>query len=221
MALQQILSLIDSTKYHQGRLRPGNLPSSKKAFASSLQDQYPNELRNPGRHPQRSGPRRRCCRRRHRSQLPRLPLHGLLRTQHLPRPQLLGRPRLRLPGRPRSAKVGLPHKQVVVITGDGGFQYNIQELGTALQYGINPVVLVFNDNAWGVLKGVQRETFNGRYMGTELRNPDFVKLAEAYGAAATRVHNLDQLTKALGSALEGDVVHLIVVEMPKDFASFR
>ena len=54
------------------------------------------------------------------------------------------------------AKVGLPHKQVVVITGDGGFQYNIQELGTALQYGISPVVLVFNDNAWGVLKGVQK-----------------------------------------------------------------
>ena len=119
------------------------------------------------------------------------------------------------------AKVGVPDRQVVVITGDGGFQYNIQELGTALQYGISPVVLVFNDNAWGVLKGVQRETFNGRYMGTELRNPDFVKLAEAYGAAATRVHNLDQLTTALGSALEGDVVHLIVVEMPEDFASFR
>ena len=80
------------------------------------------------------------------------------------------------------AKVGCPDKQVVVITGDGGFQYNIQELGTALQYGISPVVLVFNDNAWGVLKGVQKETFDGRYIGTDLRNPDFIKLAEAYGA---------------------------------------
>ncbi len=119
------------------------------------------------------------------------------------------------------AKVGAPEKQVVVITGDGGFQYNIQELGTALQYGISPVVLVFNDNAWGVLKGMQRDTFNGRYMGTELRNPDFVKLAEAYGAGASRVRSLDELTKALGDALASNVVHLIEVETPDGFASFR
>ena len=111
--------------------------------------------------------------------------------------------------------------KVVVITGDGGFQYNIQELGTAVQYGISPVVLVFNDNAWGVLKEIQSDTFNGRYLGTELTNPDFVKLAEAYGAGATRAHNLDELTKALGNALNDKVVHLIVVEMPDGFASFR
>ena len=119
------------------------------------------------------------------------------------------------------AKVGLPHKQVVVITGDGGFQYNIQELGTALQYGINPVVLVFNDNAWGVLKGVQKDTFDGRYIGTDLRNPDFVKLAEAYGAPATRVHNLDELTTTLADALNGDTIHLVEVAMPQGFAAFR
>ncbi len=119
------------------------------------------------------------------------------------------------------AKVGCPDKQVVVITGDGGFQYNIQELGTALQYGISPVVLVFNDNAWGVLKGVQKETFDGRYIGTDLRNPDFIKLAEAYGAPATRVHNLDELTTTLADALEGDTLHLIEVATPHGFPAFR
>ena len=119
------------------------------------------------------------------------------------------------------AKVGCPDKQVVVITGDGGFQYNIQELGTALQYGISPVVLVFNDNAWGVLKGVQKETFDGRYIGTDLRNPDFVKLAEAYGAPATRVHNLDELTTTLADALEADTLHLIEVATPHGFPAFR
>ncbi len=119
------------------------------------------------------------------------------------------------------AKVGQPDKQVVVITGDGGFQYNIQELGTALQYGISPVVLVFNDNAWGVLKGVQKETFEGRYIGTELRNPDFIKLAEAYGAPATRVHNLDELTTTLADALTGNTLHLIEVATPHGFPAFR
>ena len=119
------------------------------------------------------------------------------------------------------AKVGQPDKQVVVITGDGGFQYNIQELGTALQYGISPVVLVFNDNAWGVLKGVQKETFDGRYIGTDLRNPDFIKLAEAYGAPATRVHNLDELTKSLADALTGNTLHLIEVATPHGFPAFR
>ncbi len=119
------------------------------------------------------------------------------------------------------AKVGAPDKQVVVITGDGGFQYNIQEIGTALQYGISPVVLIFNDNAWGVLKGVQKETFNGRYIGTDLRNPDFVKLAEAYGAPATRVHNLDELTTTLADALNDDTIHLIEVSTPNGFPAFR
>ena len=119
------------------------------------------------------------------------------------------------------AKVGQPDKQVVVITGDGGFQYNIQELGTALQYGISPVVLVFNDNAWGVLKGVQKETFEGRYIGTDLRNPDFIKLAEAYGAPATRVHNLDELTKTLADALQDNTLHLIEVATPHGFPAFR
>ena len=118
------------------------------------------------------------------------------------------------------AKVGRPNRQVVVMAGDGGFQYNMQELGTAVQYGISPVVLLFNDNAWGVLKTFQRDNFNGRYMATQLSNPDFVKLAEAYGAPATRVHTRDELTKALGDALQSNVVHLVVVETPNGFASF-
>ena len=118
------------------------------------------------------------------------------------------------------AKVGCPNRQVLVITGDGGFQYNIQELGTAVQYGINPVVLVFNDNAWGVLKAIQQDKFNGRFMGTSLSNPDFVRLAEAYGAGATRVHTRGQLIKALGDALSSNVIHLIVAEMPNGFDNF-
>ncbi len=119
------------------------------------------------------------------------------------------------------AKVGVPDRQVAVITGDGGFQYNIQELGTAVQYGISPVVMVFNDGAWGVLKGVQRNLFEGRYFATELRNPDFVKLAEAYGANGVRVQNRQELLRALEEGLGSDVITVIDVQMPNGFGAFE
>ncbi len=118
------------------------------------------------------------------------------------------------------AKVGCPERQVVVLTGDGGFQYNIQELGTAVQYSINPVVIVFNDDAWGAIRNNQRRNFGGRVMATELKNPDFVKLAEAYGAEATRVHTREELIQALGQGLKSDVISLVVVEMPEGFSRF-
>lgn len=118
------------------------------------------------------------------------------------------------------AKVGVPDKQVAVITGDGGFQYNIQELGTAVQYDIAPVVMVFNDGAWGILKGLQRNLFDGRYFATDLRNPDFVKLAEAYGANGVRVRTRKDLLKQLQAGLDSDVITVIDVQMPDGFAAF-
>ena len=80
------------------------------------------------------------------------------------------------------AKVAQPERAVVAISGDGGFLYNSQELATAVRYGINAVVVVFNDNAYGNVLRDQMNRFDGRSIGAELHNPDFVKLAEAYGA---------------------------------------
>ena len=117
------------------------------------------------------------------------------------------------------AKVAKPERQVVVISGDGGFQLNLQELGTAAQYGINVVVLLFNDSAWGVLRDRQRDYFGGRYYATDLVNPDFVKLAGAYGLAATRVYSLHELSRALSEAV-GRGFHLIEVMTPAGFAEF-
>ena len=119
------------------------------------------------------------------------------------------------------AKVGCPDRPVVVVTGDGGFQYNMQELGTAVQHGVAPVVLVFNDNAWGVLRTHQERRFSRRFIGTELVNPDFVRLAEAYGIQATRVDTLDALLGELDAALGADRIRLIEVAMPRGFAEFR
>ena len=117
------------------------------------------------------------------------------------------------------AKVGKPKSPVVCITGDGGFQYNAQELGTAVQYGINPIVLMFNDNAWGVLKGYQSARFDDRLMATDLVNPDFIKLFDSYGVEGTRVSSVKELSSALEKAVAADRVQLIEVSIPDGFGA--
>jgi thiamine pyrophosphate-dependent acetolactate synthase large subunit-like protein len=118
------------------------------------------------------------------------------------------------------AKTARPDREVIVISGDGGFQLNVQELGTAAQYGMHLTVLLFDDDAWGVLRDRQRDYFEGRYFATNLTNPDFVKLTEAYGLAATRVDNLKELSQALGSAPLNEAFHLIDVRTPRGFSEF-
>jgi len=118
------------------------------------------------------------------------------------------------------AKVARPDRQVIVISGDGGFQLNLQELGTAAQFGIKVVVLLFNDGAWGVLRDRQRDYHGGRYYATNLVNPDFVKLVESYGLAATRVYSCQEMSVALENALKDKAFHLIDVEIPDGFPQF-
>ncbi len=118
------------------------------------------------------------------------------------------------------AKAALPNRQVVCLTGDGGFQFNIQELGTCVQYGLNPVVVVFNDNAWGVLRDIQRTDYGGRLIASDLRNPNFARLAEAYGANGVELGSVKELVPALDAALKSDTVTVIEVHTPKGFAEF-
>ena len=113
------------------------------------------------------------------------------------------------------AKIAKPDKAVVVVSGDGGFLYNSQELATAVQYGINVVVIVFNDNAYGNVLRAQIEQFDGHVLGTELYNPDFVKLAEAYGVHGVRVHDAGGLESALRDALAADAPRVIEVPVGK------
>ena len=118
------------------------------------------------------------------------------------------------------AKLGRPQSPVVCVTGDGGFQYNLQELATAAQYGISPIILMFNDNAWGVLKDYQKQMFDGRYMATELVNPDFVKLVESYGFEGVKVSTVAELTRALEDAHPANTVRLIEAQIPDGFGAF-
>ena len=108
-------------------------------------------------------------------------------------------------------KIGRPDRAVVIVSGDGGILYNLQELSTAVKYGVHVVAVVFNDNAYGNVWRAQVEEFDGRVIGTELHNPDFVKLAEAYGAMGMLAKNAAQLESAIGEALSAEAPTLIEV----------
>ncbi len=95
------------------------------------------------------------------------------------------------------AKVANPDVPVLSLNGDGGFMYNVAELATAVQHGIDVVAVVFNDGAFGNVRRMQQELHGGRVIASELRNPDFVALAESFGAGGWRADS----PQALGAAL--------------------
>ncbi len=116
-------------------------------------------------------------------------------------------------------KVAHPDQPVVAICGDGGFLFAVQELATAVQYGISVVTLVFNNCAFGNVRRDQRERFGGRYLGADLQNPDFLKLADAFGVQAERVSSPQALRATLGRALDSGVPWLIEVPVARDSES--
>ncbi len=96
------------------------------------------------------------------------------------------------------AKVGMPDKKVLAISGDGGFMFNVQELASAAQHGIDVVVVVFNDGAYGNVKRIQQQMFEGKNIAVELKNPDLMKLADAFGIQGLRVRSPAELERAIG-----------------------
>ncbi|MER3419383.1 MAG: thiamine pyrophosphate-binding protein [Chloroflexota bacterium] len=110
------------------------------------------------------------------------------------------------------AKIGNPDKKVVSIAGDGGFAYQLAELSTLVRHGINLVTVVFNDNAFGNVRRIQQQQFGGRILASELTNPDFVKLAEAFGVAGIRARDAAELRWALREALSTE--HPTLIEVP-------
>jgi acetolactate synthase I/II/III large subunit len=114
------------------------------------------------------------------------------------------------------AKVANPDRPVVAITGDGGFMFGVQELSTAVQFNIGVVTLVFNNNSYGNVRRDQRTRFDGRVVAADLVNPDFVKLAESFGVAASRVSSPDYFRPALEKALAHGGPYLIAIEVPRD-----
>ena len=114
-------------------------------------------------------------------------------------------------------KVANRDKQVISITGDGGFLFGASELATAVQFKIALVTLIFNNNAYGNVKRAQIEKYGGRVIATDLHNPDFVKLAECYGAQGLRAETPKALAAAIRRGFEHDgptLIEIPVGDMP-------
>jgi acetolactate synthase-1/2/3 large subunit len=100
-----------------------------------------------------------------------------------------------------AAKLQHPERTVIAFAGDGDFLMTGQELATAARYGAGIVVLLINNGMYGTIRMHQEQTFPGRESATALTNPDFVKLAESYGAFGARVRRTEEFAPAFAAAL--------------------
>ncbi len=114
-----------------------------------------------------------------------------------------------------AAKLISPDKRVVAICGDGGFMMSAQEMETAIRLKIDLTVLILNDNGYGMIKWKQKG-MNLPNFGLDFGNPDFVKLAECFGAKGYRVAKTADLSKLLKSCLASKGLH--VIEVPVDYS---
>ncbi|MDA3785522.1 MAG: acetolactate synthase large subunit [Deltaproteobacteria bacterium] len=108
------------------------------------------------------------------------------------------------------AKIVHPERKVLAICGDGGFLMNVQELETARRIGANIVVMIWDDQGYGLIEWKQQNTF-GRHTDLKFGNPDFIKLAEAFGCKGMRVENSIDLQGALHEAFQQEVPVLLSV----------
>ncbi|HYY90641.1 MAG TPA: acetolactate synthase large subunit [Candidatus Dormibacteraeota bacterium] len=114
-----------------------------------------------------------------------------------------------------AAKLVYPNRRVVAACGDGGFLMTAHELETSHRLGLNIVVLIFQDNAYGSIKRKELARF-GRTAGVEFGNPDFVKLAEAFGVQGHRIVEAGDLLPTLESALDSRKTSII--DVPVDYS---
>lgn len=121
------------------------------------------------------------------------------------------------------AKVAKPETPVVSISGDGGFMYNVQELSTAVKYGINVIAIVFNDGYYGNVRRDLELDWGGDYE-TSFVNPEFAKMAETYGAKGIYVEDPTKVNQAIEEGIAAKKPTLIEVNMldtnkvPRPFA---
>ncbi len=114
------------------------------------------------------------------------------------------------------AKIGAPDREVIGIIGDGGFQMTLQELGLIMQYNIGVKILILNNEFLGMVRQWQQLFFDSRYSFTEMENPDFIKLAEAYGIPARQVSHRNELDLAFEKWLYKDGPSLLEVVVEKE-----
>ena len=116
------------------------------------------------------------------------------------------------------AKIACPNRAVVALCGDGGFMFGAGEMATIAHYRLNIPVVIFNNGGYKILNNTQRRRF-GRTIGTELTNPDFVKLGDAFGFRTARANGPAELKRALQQAISADAPTMI--EVPIEFVPYR
>lgn len=109
-------------------------------------------------------------------------------------------------------KIANPDKVVISVSGDGGFMFGVQELATAVQYNVNVIAIIFNNSAYGNVRRDQKTNYEGRLLGADLINPNFVKLAESFGAIGLQANTPDELEVAIQSAMKESGP--VVIEVP-------
>ena len=114
------------------------------------------------------------------------------------------------------AKVGAPDRTVVSVSGDGGFQMTIQELGTVNQENLNLKIIILNNKFLGMVRQWQQLFFEKRYSFTKLVNPDFIKIAEGYGIEGKRILTRDKLDEGVKQMLEHNGPFVLEVSIEKE-----
>jgi acetolactate synthase-1/2/3 large subunit len=114
-----------------------------------------------------------------------------------------------------AAKMVLPERKVLAVVGDGGLLMSFAEIETAVRLGISFVCLVFNDQGLGLIEWKERLRYREDFF-VHFKNPDFVKLAESFGARGYRVQAEDELGPILKKAFESPVP--VIIDCPVDYA---
>lgn len=114
------------------------------------------------------------------------------------------------------ARLGEPSKEVIAVIGDGGFQMTAQELGTIMQYNIPVKIVLLNNNFLGMVRQWQQLFFDKRYSFTEMKNPNFVALTEAYNIPAKKITERSDLREAVRKMLEHKGPYLLEVVVEKE-----
>ena len=108
-----------------------------------------------------------------------------------------------------AAKSIFPNRQVICFAGDGDFQMSASELGTAMQEGLNPIILIHNNGSYGTIRMHQEMRYPKRVSGTNLKNPNFKCIAEAYNFGYSKITNLSEFKVAFEKAKTFDVCFII------------
>ena len=114
-----------------------------------------------------------------------------------------------------------PQKTVLCCVGDGGFMMSSQEISTAVHYGAKIIILLINNSSYGTIRMHQERDYPGRKIATDLKNPDFVKLCKAIGAAAYRITRLEEFSLIFSKALRSKKVNVIEIPISINQLSHR